>query len=196
MRVQPFRAWFTSALQQGVGAARRAGLAISRRIRQATGQIDLSAGVGDDESRFGGSGSRAWLAMLQEYREKLLSLFERSTFERFPRFERFVRRLLGRPAALKKTAPKLAPPPHRAIGAGTRSAAGTAEEARLRAQVRLGMMQAHTHEHAGLREEVDQHRHRRDGREDGERSGDESEERGGDPNIRDPKSVLPKSEGR
>jgi hypothetical protein len=160
MRIQAFRAWFTTALRQGVDTARRAGLAIHRKIKQATGRIEISVGVGDDESRFGGSGSRAWIEIIEEYRKKLLELFERSSFERFPRFERFMRRLLGGSSALKKTAPELEKPAHaRATQIVAAAPAMNPKEAeRLRAEVRRGMLQAHQHEHAGLRERVSKHR--------------------------------------
>lgn len=159
MRVQAFRVWFNSALQQSVGAARRAGLAISRGIKRAAEKIELSVGVGEDESRFGQSGSRAWMEVLDEARARLLSLFEKSHFERFPRFERFVRRLLGRSAALKKTAPSLPPPrPQGPVVLGVHKPRLSEEAERLQREVRLGVMRAHTGEHAGLRETVEARR--------------------------------------
>ncbi|MCK6552233.1 hypothetical protein L6R52_40760 [Myxococcota bacterium] len=172
MRVSSFRAWFSAALQQGVGAARRAGLAVTRSIRRATGQIEISAGVGDDESRFGQTGSRAWLELLDDAREKLIQLFEKSTFERFPRFERFVRRVLGRSARLEHHAPSLpAPKPKGPTGPLGAHTPKRTDDERLRAQVRVGMMQAHTGERAGIRDRIETQRHGDDDR-DGDRDGE------------------------
>lgn len=160
MRVQAFRVWFTARLREGVGVARRAGLAVSRRIRQATGRVEINVGVGEDESRFGGSGSRAWIDLFEEAKARLLRLFEHSYFERFPRLERFLRRVLGEPKrALAETPGVLAPRAGRArLGAHSSPPPSSEEAARLRAQVRASIMRAHTSEHAGLRDHVSTHR--------------------------------------
>ena len=48
MRVHAFRMWFGATLRQGVGAARRAGLAVSRRVRASLGKIEGAvAGAGE-----------------------------------------------------------------------------------------------------------------------------------------------------
>jgi hypothetical protein len=195
MRVQAFRAWFSSALNQGWGAARRAGLAISRRIKQATGRIEISVGVGDDESRFGGSGSRAWLQLIEEARTRLLQLFEKSYFERFPRFERFMRRILGQPAALKKIAPPIKQSPKATQVAARAHQPSSAEAARLAAEVRRSMMAAHTREHAGLRETVAR---RRRGDEGEERGDEQQDEQNGQPmeEETDPNAEVNRNESR
>lgn len=160
MRITTFRSWVSAAVQSGVGAARRAGVAISRRIRDATGRIDAGTGVGDDESSFGGGrGNRAWIELVEEAIRRFKALFERSVFERrFPRFDAWVRKFLGLPARRAPELPKPKPKPR----APVRPAApiDPAEAARLKAQLQLGRIQAHTSERFDLRQ-VNEDRARR-----------------------------------
>lgn len=155
MRITAFRAWVHTAIQQGVGAARRAGMAISRRIRPSGNQVDAGVGVGDDESKFGGGrGSRAWLTeLLEDVARRIRALFENSRFERrFVRVEAFLRKLLGLPP-VEKIAPRLPPP--RKPGAGRSSApppVSAEQAARFRQQIQMGRVQANTARQAGLRE--------------------------------------------
>lgn len=157
MRISALRVWFTHAVHQSAVAARRVGTMIGRKIREATGgSIERGAGVGDDESEFGGGRSRAWIQeVLDDARKALLALFEKSFFERFPRFQKHLRRLLG-----AAPAPALAPPekrtgPPRKLGAHTPSASEALE---LRRQIDEGIRSAHTREHAGLRDSMDRRR--------------------------------------
>lgn len=155
------------AVNQSVGAARRVGKAVTKRIRAASGQVDAGVGVGDDESSFGGSRARVWFEeVFEETRKKIYVLLEKNVFERFPRLERLVRRVLGEPR--RALAPELPPPkkgPTGPLGAHVPKASPEAE--RFRAQIQERMRQAHTEEHAGLRDTMDR---RRRGR------GDEEEE--------------------
>jgi len=108
VQINTFRAWFNSAVQQGVGAAKRAGVAMGRRIKTGSGKVDASTGIGDDETSFGGGrGHRAWLEVLEEYIKKFKGLFEKSTFQRFNRLESYLRNFLGLPP---KSKPKLVNP--------------------------------------------------------------------------------------
>lgn len=136
-------------MQNGVGAAKRTGHAISRRIKEATGRVDANVGVGDDESSFGGGrGSRAWLELLDEYIKRFKRFFEKSTFERFGRFEAFLRKFLGLPA---KKAPELPKPkPKRVITAP--KPVDAEQAARLKAQLQAGRIRAHTSEKFNLRQ--------------------------------------------
>jgi hypothetical protein len=147
-------------MSSSIGYARRAGRAIAKKIREAKEKIEVSVGVGDDESRFGGSGSRAWLEIVEEYKDKVLALLEKSTFVRFPRFEKFMRRLLGRPVALKKAAPRMALPPdmRKTETAVSAQRPSDAETERLKAEARAMMLKTHTHERAGTREQLEQRR--------------------------------------
>lgn len=139
MRVHAFRAWFVGAMNQGVGAARRAGHAMTRRIRNARGQVDAGVGVGDDENEFGGGRSRAWFEHLGEYVGRLLKLFDKSTFERFRPVESFFRRLLGlSPRAVPE--PKVPKQPTKRLAAP--APIDPAEAARLRAEIRQQMIMA------------------------------------------------------
>lgn len=155
MRITAFRAWVHSAIQQGVGAARRAGMAISRRIRPSSTQVDAGVGVGDDESKFGGGrGSRAWLTeMLEDVARRIRALFENSRFERrFVRVEAFLRKLLGLPP-VSKTAPSIPPPKKTSVSRTSAPPPVSAEQAaRFRQQIQMGRVQANTARQAGLRE--------------------------------------------
>lgn len=154
MRITNLRVWLNHAVAQSVGAARRVGHAIHRRIKSATGKVEIGVGVGDDESRFGGGRTQVWLEWLEDARDQVLRFFERSTFERFPRFEKFMRRLLGKPK-VAITAPKLAAPkgPTGPLGARPLGGPESAESARLKAQVKQTIREAHTKGHAGLLDE-------------------------------------------
>ena len=102
MQINTFRAWFNSAVQQGVGAAKRAGVAVGKRIKPGSGKVDASTGIGDDESSFGGGkGHRAWIEVVEEYIKKFRELFEKSTFQRFNRLDSFLRKFLGLPPRTK-----------------------------------------------------------------------------------------------
>lgn len=164
MRITAFRAWVSQTMNQGVGAARRAGVAISRRIRAATGKIDAGVGVGDDESSFGGGrGSRAWIELVEEAVKRFIRLFDRSVFERrYVRVEAFLRRLLGLPP---KARPPVLPPPKPAARPSAPAPISAEQAARFREQVRLGMVQANTARDAGLRAKV---KHGSDGETDPE----------------------------
>lgn len=152
MRIQTFRAWFSQAVENGVGAAKRAGMAISRRIRPRGGSVDPGVGVGDDESSFGGGrGSRAWLEIVDEYIERLKRwIFEKSSFEKHPRFEAFIRRLLG--LETTKRAPPLPKPRPRTEPVRPASQPGPEEQARLRDQLQRGRIRAQTTDRLNLRE--------------------------------------------
>lgn len=172
MRIVPLRVWFSNAMQQSAAYARRVGTMIGRKIRDAGGAIGRGVGVGDDESEFGGGRSRAWIQeVVEDAKKKLLTLFEKSFFERFPRFQKHMRRLLGSPekpipqlpAEKKPTAPVK-------LGAHTPT---SEEAAAFRRQIEQGMRDAHTREHAGLRDTMDRRRRRR--RDDPEDEEEESE---------------------
>jgi hypothetical protein len=149
MRITAFRIWFGSAVQQGIGAARRAGFAIARKLRPSAGKIDEGAGVGDDESSFGGRGSRAWIEIVEEIKKKVEELFGRSTFERFPRFEKLLRRFFGLPARKEHNAPRLEAPKKSSEPVHLGSSFDRREAERVRAQIRMAMLDAHTKERAG-----------------------------------------------
>ena len=98
MQINTFRAWFNNAVQQGVGAAKRAGVAVGRRVRPGSDKVDASTNIGEDESSFGGGrGHRAWIEVLEEYIKKFRQFFEKSTFQRFNRLDSFLRKFLGLP---------------------------------------------------------------------------------------------------
>lgn len=135
---------------------------ISRKLKQTLDAIDISVGVGEDESSFGQGGNRAWYENLaDEARRRLYELFEKSGFDRyFPRFEKFVKRVLGNPPGQAKLAPKIAPPPSEAqtVAKVKIRRPEDAEAERLKAEVRRSMMMAHQREHAGIRERIAKHR--------------------------------------
>jgi hypothetical protein len=162
VRIQAFRAYFSRAMQQSLGAARRAGHAISKRVKATIDKINISVGVGEDESGFAEGGNRAWYELaIEEARRRLLVLWEKSGFDRhFPRFEKFVRRVLGRPAGPRKIAPPIPQPPseQRTVAKVKARTPDELEAERLRAEVRRSMMMAHQREAAGLRERIATHR--------------------------------------
>lgn len=157
MRVGAVRVWLRGAVNTSVGRARSIGHAITRRIKSAADKISVSVGVGDDESSFGGGRSQMWLEVVDEYRKKLLAFLERSTFERFPRFEKFMRRILGGDRPLPPALPS-PEKPKVPVKLGAHTPPTNEEAAKFRAQIQLGIMKAHTEEHAGLRENVSRHR--------------------------------------
>ena len=163
MRIHNLRNWLNHAVNQGYERARKVGHAIGKRMRNSGTAIDAGVGVGQDEAAFTGRGGRVWLEVLDEYRQKILEMFERSVFERFPRMERFVRRWIGR--SLVRRAPQLPPPkrkrPTGPLGAHTPIRNEEAE--RLREQIERARQEAHTREGAGLRE---RHERRRRGEDD------------------------------
>jgi len=149
VRITTFRAWVSNAMTNGAGAAKRAGHAISRRMRPGGDAIDAGVGVGDDESGFGGSrGSRAWIEIIEEYVKKLRELFHKSTYERFSRLESFIRKFLGLPP--RKAPPLAAPKPRQRMAAPPPVSPEMA--ARMRAQIRAGRQQATTQDRVSLRQ--------------------------------------------
>ncbi|MCA9555494.1 MAG: hypothetical protein KC933_36030 [Myxococcales bacterium] len=161
VRITALRTWMAHAVNQSVGAARRVGKAMAKRVRAATGRIEAGVGVGEDESRFGGNRARVWFEeVMEETRAKLLQILEKSFFERFPKLERALRRFLGQPT--KEVAPKL-PPPKRPTGPlGAHGPVRSAEAERFRAQIERGILKAHTTERAGLQETMRRKREQSD----------------------------------
>lgn len=151
MRVHAFRMWFGATLRQGVGAARRAGLAVSRRVRASLGKIEGATGIGDEDTALSRGGSRAWWSAVEEAATKLRDFLEKSTFVRIGKLEAWVRTKLGLPPRVSKTALAQAsralpaPPRPRTHGPGRGSVPLDPEQAaRLRAQVQLLRTQANT----------------------------------------------------
>src|SRR5262245_49745350 len=126
---------------------------VARKIRAATGAIEAGVGVGDDESEFGGGRNRAWIQeMVEDAKKRLLALLEKSFFERFPRFQKALRRLLGAPVQqVPKILPK-GPPRGVKLGAHTFDSSQSEE---IRRQIQQKITDAHTREHAGLRDHVE-----------------------------------------
>lgn len=156
VRVGAVRAWLRGAVNTGAERARKVGHALSRRIKDAGLAIGRGVGVGDDESSFGGGRSAVWLEVVEEYKQKLLAFLEKSSFERFPRFEKFMRRILGGPAK-----PRELPQPNKRKGPvklGAHTPPTNEEAARFRQQIQAGIMKANMQEHAGLRDGVERHR--------------------------------------
>lgn len=159
MRLTAFRAWINHAASHSVGAARRVGKAMTKRMRAATGRIDAGVGVGDDESSFGGGRARVWFEeVLEETRIRLLNILERTVFERFPKIERLMRRVLGDRKPVR--APQIAPPKRVTGPLGVHVPKVDPEVERYRAQIQRDMLRAHTEEHAGLRDSMDRRRGR------------------------------------
>ena len=153
MQINTFRAWFNNTLQQSVGAAKRAGLAVGRRIRPNSDRIDESTNVGEDESSFGGGrGHRAWFDFVEEYVKKFKRFFEKSTFQRFPRLDSFIRKFLGLPPREK---PKMVNPFMTQQHNYRLPSKPTAEQAeKFRKQVESGRYRAQTAEKKNLREDT------------------------------------------
>jgi hypothetical protein len=142
MRVSAFRVWFSTA----VSHARRAGLAISRKFREAVDAIQISVGVGDDESGFGGQGHRAWLHAFEESFDRMRRFFEESSFERLYKLENAVRGWLGLPPRIK-SAPTLPLPPSKAKTVVQQKVIPQSKtDPELLRQVRQGIIKAHTRE--------------------------------------------------
>lgn len=153
------------AANQSIGAARRVSKAMGKRLRAATAAISAGVGVGDDESSFGGGRARVWFEeVLDDTRKKVLNLLEKSVFERFPRFERMVRRLLGTP---KAPPPPTLPPPRPTGPLGAHVPGRDPDAERYRAEIQRRMRDAHTREHAGLRDDMERRR------DDGDRGSEE-----------------------
>ena len=153
MRIGAIRVWITQAVHQSAIAARRIGTVVARKIRSVTGAVDAGVGVGDDESEFGGGRNRAWITeMVEDARMKILALLEKSFFERFPRFQKAMRRLLGTPAreAPARTLPRPSAGP---VKLGAHTPSGNRGE--FKEQIERGMMEAHQREHAGLRDRIE-----------------------------------------
>lgn len=165
MRITALKVMLANGFAQGVGAAKRAGLAVARRVRPGD-HVEVAVSVGDDESRFGGAGSRAWLQFLEECRSRMLEIFEKSRFERQPRLERFFRRWLGLSRAYgRRRAPLLLDTPFDSRETEVVQAYGAEQQreaARLKAQVRDAILQAHTGGRAGLLDRVANQRERAD----------------------------------
>ncbi len=147
----------TQRVQQSWDRAKKVGHAIGRKVRAATGAISAGVGVGDDESEFGGRRNRAWIQVLEEARERLLQLFEKSYFERFPRLERLVRKFLG--GSTKQLAPKVEAPKAKPTGPlGAHNGVSPEQAARFKAQIQRGIMEAHTRENVSARERANRKR--------------------------------------
>ncbi len=164
MRVAAFRAYARRAMDGAFASGRRLARAVGARAKDLGLSIGRGVGVGGDESRFGGERGRAW--WLEEggldrwvatTRERILAWLERSRFERFPRFERLIRRLLGtgRPTP-PPVAPELPRPRGPAGPLGARPLSGPHPEDA--AAVRARLFEAHTRERAGLRDRVESHK--------------------------------------
>lgn len=153
MRIGALRVWISQAVHQSAIRARRMGTVVARRIRAMTGMVDAGVGVGDDESEFGGGRNRAWITeMVEDARMKILALLEKSFFERFPRFQKAVRRLLGT-AAKNAPAPML---PRSGAGPVKLGAhAPSVHRNEFREQIERGRLEAHQREHAGLRDRIE-----------------------------------------
>ena len=134
-------------MHRGLGAARNATRAITRRLRGDTDDVGRGVGVGDDESQFGGQGSRVWFEWMEEARERLLALFEHSVFERVPLLQRLVRRFLG--GSTGKVAPPIAAPKRPTGPLGAHSPTVNPAD---QAYIRRRMHDAHVSEAAGLRD--------------------------------------------
>ncbi len=147
MRVVALGVWLRAAVQNGMAATVRVGRTLAKKIRP-QGAID-AGGVGDDETGFGGSRSRIWLEFVEGARAQLLQIFERSWFERFPRAQRWLRKVLGTsappPPPVSRPRPKITGP----LGAHQPT-----RDQQLEAHVRERIQTAHTREAAGLRDNV------------------------------------------
>ncbi len=149
MRVHAFRMWFGATVRQGIGAAKRAGFAVSKRVRASLGKIEGTSGIGDEEMDVKGGGSRAWWDALEQAATRVRDFLEKSTFVRIGKFEAWVRKKLGMPPrviAKGATAGALpAGPKRRSTGPGRGSVPLDPEQAaKLRAQVQLLRTQANT----------------------------------------------------
>ncbi len=149
MRITTLSVWFNNAVHQASQHGKRLGHALSRRMRNLGIGVDRGVGVGDDESSFGGRGSRVWLELIEEAQKRLLELFEKSVFERFPRFQKAMRKWLGG-ESLKKQAPALRPA-HPKVTGPLGAQQPNPQAARMQQQIRNRIHRAHTEEHAGLR---------------------------------------------
>ena len=150
MRIGALRVWISQAVHQSAIAAKRIGTTVVRRIRAATGAIEAGVGVGEDESEFGGGRNRAWIQeMVEDAKKRLLALLEKSFFERFPRFQKAMRRLLGTPA---RPPPRVLPKSAVPVKLGAHTPVRNDE---FRDQIERGIRDAHQREHAGLRDRIE-----------------------------------------
>jgi hypothetical protein len=137
-----------------MGLARRAGLAVTRRLRARDARVEEAAGVGDDDLASGrGRGARLWLDVLGEQVERVVRLFEDSRFERRAgRVEAWLRRALGLPPRVDGRAEARAPTPApRRVTARVAPPPLAPEAARaLQAEVLAGRRRAHTQANSEL----------------------------------------------
>ena len=152
MQINTFRAWFNNAVQQGVGAAKRAGVAVGRRVKNSSGKVDASTNIGEDESNFGGGrGHRAWIEVVEEYLKKFRRFFEKSTFQRFDRLDSFLRKFLGLPPREK---PKVVNPfMPKTINYRIPNEPTPEQSEMYRKQVEMGRYRAQTSEKKNIRED-------------------------------------------
>lgn len=152
MQINTFRAWFNNAVQQGVGAAKRAGVAVGRRVKPGSGKVDASTNIGEDESSFaGGRGHRAWIEVVEEYIKKFRQFFEKSTFQRFNRLDSFLRKFLGLPPREK---PKIVNPfMPKSINYKIPSDPTPEQSASYQKQIQMGRYRAQTSEKKSIRED-------------------------------------------
>jgi hypothetical protein len=133
-------------MRQSVGAMRRAGLAVSRKIRDAVGMVEAADGVGEDEGVSGRQGSRAWFTAVEETVERIRKFLEESTFVRLSKLENFFRELVGLPPRVKKelTAPMVDTKPRQSVAPSPQKPVDAEQAARFRAQIQQGLIQANT----------------------------------------------------
>lgn len=141
--------WFGATVRQGIGAAKRAGFAVSKRVRASLGKIEGASGVGDEEMDVKGGGSRAWWEdALDQAAQRVRDFLEKSSFVRIGKLEAWVRKKLGMPPrAVSQAAPAALPagPKRRSAQAGRGSVPLDPEQAaKLRQQVQLLRTQANT----------------------------------------------------
>lgn len=163
VRITAFRTWAQGALSQGMGLARRAGLAVTRRLRARDARVEEAAGVGDDELASGrGRGARLWLDVFGEQVERVVRLFEDSRFERRAgRVEAWLRRALGLPPRVdRRASSRPSAPPPRVVTARIAPPMRDPEAVRaLQAEVLAGRRRAHTQANSEL-ERAKRTRHR------------------------------------
>lgn len=143
--------WFGATVRQVQGAARRAGFAVTKRMRAAMGKVEGASGIGDEEMELRGGGSRAWWDALEQAATKVRSYLEANTFVRIGKLEAWFRKKLGLPprairGALVKTVGALPAGPKPAVRSAGRGSVPLDPEqaARLRQQVQMLRTQANT----------------------------------------------------
>jgi len=95
--------WFGAALRQGANAAKRAGFAVTKRVRASLGKVEGADAITDEESK--GGSSRAWLGVVEEAFSKVRNLLDKSTFVRIGRVEGWIRKKLGLPPRIPRALP-------------------------------------------------------------------------------------------